>query len=118
MKKFICLLLSVFIVFTFSACADTNAKGSVVSVTTEGNAELDIMPQKLLEKANVGDTVIVKIGEFKKEMPLVEELITEDGRLQLFLDEEDWTIYICMYNGNFCKTNDIEPGAKVKIFKR
>lgn len=117
MKKIICLLLSVIIVFTFCACADTNAKGSVVSVTTEGDAQLDIMPQKLLEKANIGDTVIVKIGKFKKEMPLVNELIKEDGKLQLFLNEDDWLIYVCMCNGNFCETYDIKPETRVKIYK-
>lgn len=117
MKKIICLLMLVIIVFTFSACVDTTVKGSVLSVTTEGDAQLDIMPQKLLEKVNIGDTVIVMIGKFKKEMPFVEDIITEDGKLQLVLDEEGWGIYVCMYNGNFCETYDIKPEARVKIRK-
>lgn len=74
------------------------------------------MPQKLLEKVNIGDTVIVTMGKFEKEMPLVEEIIAEDGKLQLFLDEYDRNIYVCMYNGNFCKTYDINLRTRVTIY--
>ena len=106
------------LLFSLSACSDTTVKGSVVRESTYGNAELDIMPQKLMEKANVGDTVVVTIGNFKKEMPFVEDLIAEDGKLQLFLDREDWSISVCIYNGDFCQTYDIDTGEKVLIEKK
>ena len=47
-----------------------------MQVTEDGRAVLDIMPQKLLEELSVGDTALVKIGSFKAEMPLAEELIS------------------------------------------
>ncbi len=72
------------LLFSLPACSDTTVKGSIVRESTFGNAELDIMPQKLLEIAEVGDTVLVAIGDFSKEMPFVKELIAEDGKLQLF----------------------------------
>ncbi len=117
MKKIFCILLLISIVFTLSACVDDSVKGSVVRETTHGNAELDIMPQKLLEQIDIGDTVIVDIGDFRKEMPLVEKLIEEDGKLQLFLNKENWSLSICIYNENFCETNNVNAGAKVKIRK-
>ena len=101
MKRLFAALILLVMLFTLSACADTTVKGSVVRESTYGNAELDIMPQKLLEIAEVGDTVLVTIGDFSEEMPFVDELIEEDGKLQLFFDEEDWNINVCIYNQRY-----------------
>ena len=118
MKRMVGILLLVTMVLSLSSCDTNSIKGSVVEKTSTGNVVLDIMPQKLMEKANVGDTVVVTIGNFKKEMPFVEDLIAEDGKLQLFLDREDWSISVCIYNGDFCQTYDIDTGEKVLIEKK
>ena len=118
MKRFVSIIVVFMLLFSLSACSDTTVKGSVVRESTYGNAELDIMPQKLLEIAEVGDTVLVTIGDFSEKMPFVEELIAEDGKLQLFFDKEDHNISICIYNQRFCDTYDIEAGAKVTIKKK
>ncbi len=117
MKRLFLILFMLVIVFSLSACADTTVKGSVVCESADGNAELDIMPQKMLEIANVGETVIVTIGDFSGEMLFVDELIEEDGKLQLFLDEEDWNISVCSYNQRFCDLYAVGDGEKVEIKK-
>ncbi len=81
-------------------------------------AKLDIMPQKLLEFAKIDDMVVVTAGEFKAEMPLVNEIIAEEGKLQLFFDSKEHTLNICVYNQNFCKTYNVSPDSKVKITKK
>ncbi len=118
MKKIFSVFLLIAIIFTITACADNTVKGSIVRESTYGNAELDIMPQKLLEQVNVGDIVIVTVGDFSAEMPFVEELIPEDGKLQLFFDKEDWNMNICLYNKSFCETYDISVGKKAEIRKK
>ena len=115
MKRICSILLLIAMVLALSSCATSAVKGSVVEISATGNALLDIMPQKLMEKANVGDVVVVAIGDFKKEMPFVEELIAEDGKLQLLLDRDDWSIGVCIYNGDFCETYGIDTGKKVLI---
>ena len=49
---------------TLPSCTVNKVKGSVALKTSAGNAVLDIMPQKLLEEVNVGDVVIITIGDF------------------------------------------------------
>ncbi len=80
-------------------------------------ARLDIMPQKLFELAEIGDVVVVTAGEFKAEMPLVDKIIAEEGKLQLYFDSNDHSLSICVYNQNFCETYNVSPSAKVKITK-
>lgn len=118
MKRIISVLLSVALLFLLSSCAASAVQGSIVEKTTDGNAVLDIMPQKLMEKASVGNTVVVTIGDFKKEMPFVEKLILEDGKLQLFLDREDGGLSVCIYNGDFCEAYGIQTGEKVLVEKK
>ena len=115
MKRICSILLLIAMMLTLSSCATSTVKGSVVEISATGNALLDIMPQKLMEKVNVGDVVVVTIGDFKKEMPFVEELIAEDGKLQLLLDRDDGSIGVCIYNGDFCETYGIDTGKKVLI---
>ena len=100
--------------FAHFACP---ARGTVLGVTEDGRANLDIMPQKVLEEIPVGDTALVKIGSFEAEMPLVEELIPEEGKLQLLLDREEWSILICSYDEDVCETYDIHIGDRVTIRK-
>ncbi len=118
MKRFVSIVVVFMLLFSLSACSDTTVKGSVVRESTYGNAELDIMPQKLFEIAEVGDTVLVTIGDFSEEMPFVEELIAEDGKLQLFFDKEDGNLNVCIYNQRFFELYSIEAGDKVTIKKK
>lgn len=115
MKRFLAVFVVIMIAFSLAACADNTVKGSVVRESTYGNAELDIMPQKLLEKINVGDTVVVTVDDFSAEMPFVDELIAEEGKMQLFFDKEDHSIIICLYNERFCETYHIAAGDKVTV---
>ncbi len=118
MKRIVSIIVVMCCCFLFSSCSDTTVKGSVVRESTYGNAELDVMPQKLLEIVEVGDMVLVTIGNFSEEMPFVKELIAEDGKLQLFFDEEDWNINICIYEKRFCDVYSITDGDNVIIEKR
>ena len=76
------------------------------------------MPQKLFEFAEIGDIVVVTAGNFKAEMPLVDELIAEEGKLQLFYDANEHTLSICSYYQNFFETWDVSSDDKVKINKK
>ncbi|MBO7519730.1 MAG: hypothetical protein J6T73_03030 [Clostridia bacterium] len=118
MKRTVCFLLLITTIVTLSACVAGGVKGSVVRVSDSGDAELDIMPQKLLEQIDIGSTVIVSIGKFEKEMPFVDEILTEDEKLQLYFDKEDWGLRICIFNNNFCEKYDIDAGDKVVIGKK
>ena len=118
MKRFVSIFVVFILLFSLTACSDTTVRGSVVRESTYGNAELDIMPQKLLEKVNVGDIVVVTIGDFSEEMVFVDKLIEEDGKSQLFFDKEDWNINVCIYNQRFCEIYSIESGDKVTIKKK
>ncbi len=75
------------------------------------------MPQKLLEEIEIGDTVTVTIGEFNEEMIFVDKVVEEDGKNQLFFNEEDWSINLCIYNASFCDTYNIDISSKVRISK-
>ena len=98
--------------FLLTSCGNNAVRGTVVNE----QGELDIMPQKLLEEVGIGDTATVRIGLFKQwEMPLVEELIPEDGKLQLVLDREKECLRICVYNGNAFEECGIRIGDKVNI---
>ena len=103
MKRIVAVLVFIVCVFTLSACGDVAVRGSICKASTDGNAELDIMPQKLLEKINVGDTVVVTVGGADRTMPFVDEIVAEDGKMQLFFDEENWNIQICVITKVFAK---------------
>ncbi|MBQ2988049.1 MAG: hypothetical protein IJD59_02990 [Clostridia bacterium] len=94
-----------------------SVRGTVAQVTEDGRAELDIMPQKVLEELSVGDTALVKIGSFRAEMPLVEELIPEEGKLQLLLDRENGSVLICSYREDVCERYGICVGDRVTVRK-
>lgn len=118
MKRIVSSLIIIAMVLTLTACNVNAVEGSVVAKSTNGDALLDIMPQKLLEKASIGDTVLVTIGDFNEEMLFVDKIIEEDGKMQLVLDREDWTISVCIYNGDLCETYGIDADEKVLIEKK
>ena len=117
MKKLVSIIAVIMLIFSLSACADTNVKGSVVRKDANGSAVLDIMPEKLMEQVEIGKTALVTIGDFSAEMPLVRERIAEEGKLQLVLDEEAGSISVCIYNQRFCEVYQIAAGEKVTIKK-
>ena len=78
MKRLYVLFLIVVLIFSLTACNEDLVKGSIVSQASDTTAELDIMPQKLFELAEIGDIVVVTAGNFKSEMPLVDKLIAEE----------------------------------------
>ena len=118
MKRLYVLFLIVVLIFSLTACNEDLVKGSIVSQASDTTAELDIMPQKLFEFAEIGDIVVVTAGNFKSEMPLVDKLIAEDGKLQLFYDSDKHGLIICAYNQNIFENYNLSIDAKVKITKK
>ncbi len=117
MKKICALILAAVMTFCLCACDANVRKGSIIDKSPEGMAELDIMPQKLFEIAALGDSVLVTVGNFKQEIPLVEEVIEQDGTLQLFYASDEHCLYLCAYNRDFCEAYGISPNSKVSIQK-
>lgn len=117
MKRAVVVLLALAVIFALVACNANTVRGSVVRESTYGNAELDIMPQKLLEEIQIGETVVVTIGDFSEEMLFSDEWIDDDGKLQLFFDRDEWCICVCSLDGDFCGSYGISAGDKVTIRK-
>ena len=117
MKRLFIFLFVLVMSISLTACSTKQVKGRVISQTDESMAELDIMPQKLFEFADIGDFVTVTVGDFEQEMVLVDKLIAEDGKLQLFYNSDLHNLSICAYNQNFCKVYGIPVNAKVQIEK-
>ena len=118
LKKLLAILLLLVVIVTSVACADTTVRGSVFRVSSEGDAEFDIRPLKLLEIIQIGDTALVEIGGLDLEMPFVDEPIAEEGKLQLIHDREDDSILICLYKCDFSETYGISVGDRVSITKK
>ena len=117
MRRLSALLLITILIFSLTGCHENSVKGIIVNQASHTMAELDIMPQKLFEFAQIGDTVTVASGDFKAQMPLVDELIPESGKLQLLYDENTHGLMICVYDQNFFEAYDISLGASVIISK-
>ena len=118
MRRLFALMDLLIMIISLSACNTNVIKGSIIKQTDEGAAILDIMPQKLFEIAEIGDTVVVTIGEFQSEMPLVDNIIAEEAKLQLFYDSNEHSFSIFSYNKEFCTAYHIDINAKVKIEKQ
>ena len=117
MKKILTFFLLSVMILTITSCADATVRGSIYEITASGNAVTDRMAQKVLEILDIGDTVVVSIGGHKLEMPFVDELIREDGTLQLVHDTVEGDIYICLYNQNFSEVYGVEVNDRVFITK-
>jgi S-adenosylmethionine hydrolase len=117
MKRLSILLVVIIILVSFTACDSNVVKGTIIQKSDNGYAVLDIMPQKLFEIAEVGESVVVIIGDFQMEMSLVDDLTEEDGKLQLYYNSEEHSLNIVSYNQNFCEIYNIPVNSKVKIQK-
>ena len=115
MRRLSVLLVVIIMLVSLTACNTNVVKGTVIQNSDNGYAVLDIMPQKLFEISEVGENVVVIIGDFEKEMPLVDHIIAEDGKLQLYYDSEEHTLNIVSYNQNFCKSYNILENSTVEI---
>lgn len=115
MKRLSVLLVLIVILVSLTACNTNVVKGTIVQKSDNSYAVLDIMPQKLFEIAEIDESVVVTIGDFKKEMPLVDNVIAEDGKLQLYYNSEEHTLNIVSYNEDFCDVYNIPDNSKVKI---
>lgn len=117
MKRLSILLVVIIILVSFTACDSNVVKGTIIQNSDNDYAVLDIMPQKLFEIAEVGESVVVIIGDFQMEMSLVDDLTEEDGKLQLYYNSEEHSLNIVSYNQNFCEIYNIPVNSKVKIQK-
>lgn len=118
MKRILAFILSVFLILGLSACGTNTVKGSIVECTDEGMAVLDIMPQKLFEITQLGDTVVVSADGFMLEMPIIDALIAEDGMPQLYYSPDSHSLALCVYNQSFCELYNIAIGSKVRIHEK
>ena len=118
MKRLFVLAVVFIIIVSLSACNKNIVRGSIVKQTDEGAAVLDIMPQKLFEIAEMGDIVVVTVGEFREEMPLVDNVIAEEGKLQLFYDSNEHSLKIFAYNQDFFEEYNFAINSKVNIKKQ
>lgn len=117
MKRLSILLVCIIMMVSFTACDSNVVKGAIIQNSDHGYAVLDIMPQKLFEIAEIGESVVVTIGDFQKEMPLVDDMIDEDSKLQLYYNSEKHSLNIVSYNEDFCEIYNIPVNSKVKIQK-
>lgn len=117
MKRILALVLVSIILISLSACSTNVVKGSILQNTDNGIAILDVMPQKLFAITEIGETVVVTIGDFQKEMTLVDQIIPEEGRLQLFYDSNEHNLSIVAYGQDFCTVYNVPVHSKVKIEK-
>ncbi|MBE6638710.1 MAG: hypothetical protein E7616_04550 [Ruminococcaceae bacterium] len=115
--KRLSVLLIIIMLISFTACNTNVVKGTIIQNSDNSYAVLDIMPQKLFEISEIGENVVVIIGDFEKEMPLVDHIIAEDGKLQLYYDPKEHTLNIVLYNQDFCESYNILENSKVKIEK-
>lgn len=119
MKRILSLVLVSIILISLSAYSTNVVKGSILQNADDGIAILDVMPQKLFEitEIEIGETVVVTIGDFQKEMTLVDQIIPEEGRLQLFYDSNEHNLSIVAYGQDFCTVYNVPVHSKVKIEK-
>ncbi len=115
MKRLSTLLVIIVILVSLTACNTNVVKGTIIQKSDNRYAVLDIMPQKLFEIAEIGESVVITIGDFQKEMPLVDNIIVENGKLQLYYNSKEHTLNIVSYNDDFCEVYNIPENSKVKI---
>jgi S-adenosylmethionine hydrolase len=116
-KRFAALLLAAAVLCSLCACGGYVGGADVYKVSESGDALLTFMPQKVLEHIGIGETAKVRIGSKTLEMPFVDELIEEEGKLQLYYDKAEDVIKLCIYGGSFCDTHGVSKGDKIKVFK-
>ena len=116
-KRFAAFLLASALFFSICSCGGYVGGADVYDINENGDALLTFMPQKVLEHICIGETAMVRIGNRTLEMPLIDELIAEEGKLQLYYDKSDFTIKICIFGGSFCDTYGVGKGDKIKVFK-
>ena len=117
MKRLSVLIIVIIMLASLTACNTNVVKGTIIQNTENGHAVLDIMPQKLFEISEIGESVVVTIGGLQEEIPLVDHIIAEDGKLQLYYNSEEHTLSIVSYNEDFCEGYNIPENSKVKIKK-
>ena len=117
MKRASVLLICIVIMVSFTSCNTNVVKGTIIRNSDNGYAVLDIMPQKLFEIAAIGESIVVTIDDFQKEMPLVDSIIDEDGKLQLYYNSDEHSLSVVSYNRDFCEVYNISVNSTVKIEK-
>lgn len=108
-----------------TACTAKTHDTKVLEISNSGNAVLDSFIQELEDDGiKIGDTVIISVQneegtvKYSGEMPLVKDLIPADGTIQLWYDEKDASLDLCIYNGNFYETYNIRTDDIVLIDKK
>lgn len=117
MKQVSILLILAILLLSLTACGTDVVKGTILRTSENGHAVLDIMPQKIFKIVEIGEIAVLTIGHFRAELHLVDNLIAEDGKLQLYYDAVEHTVSIVSYNQDFCAVYQIPENAKVSIGK-
>ena len=118
-NSLIALILVVAIsLLSMVACNMTPFGVAVCERSDYGNAILNVSLMELNERGiNIGDKVRVSVGEFNEVLVLVDEIEKEEGKVQFWCDNEDGSIDLLIYNGDFMKTYGVSVGDVVTLTK-
>ncbi len=104
--------------FAVSVCEEITFVSKETKVSSESVAVLNTSLLDLNYRGIViGDTVHIEVGDFTRDMPLVDTLVEEDGTVQLWCDLEKGTVNICIFGSNFMDNYNVSVGDIVKISK-
>ena len=118
-KQIAALLVVVLLAISLCGCQTSIFPTMVREFDDDGSAILNTTLYDMNTRGlNVGKSVLVTVGDFSEVIPFVDVLIEEDGKLQLFTDNNSGTISIVIYNESFEEVYGIKCGDMVKIEKQ
>lgn len=118
-KQIAALLVVVLLAISLCGCQTSIFPTVIREFDDDGNAILNTTLYDMNERGlNVGKSVLVTVGDFSEVLPFVDVLIEEDGKLQLFCDNNAGTISIVIYNESFKEAYGVKNGDMVKLEKQ
>ena len=118
-KQTAAVLVIVLLVVSLCGCQSTIFPTMIREFDEDGNAVLNTTLYDMNSRGlNIGDTVQVTIGEYSKTMPIVDTVIEDDGKLQLYCNNKAGTVSILIYNGSFELDCTAKSGDMVMIEKQ
>ena len=118
-KQTAVVLVIVLLVVSLCGCQNSIFPTMIREFDDDGNAVLNTTLYDMNSRGlNIGDTVTVTIGEYSKTMPIVDTVIEEDGKLQLYCNNKEGTVSILIYNDSFKVNCAAKSGDMVMIEKQ
>ena len=130
MKKLVAIFMAAIMVFALAACNNSEnnseennenntakkVETTVEAISENGDAELKAEFTELKDNGiDIGDTVAITAGNFSGEAKLADEFDENSDDVQLFYNETDGVVAICVAGADFCELNSIEENAKVTL---